>query len=313
MNPIIIDNITKKFGDFTAVKDISLKVNEGEIYGLLGPNGSGKTTLIKMLCGLLLPTSGKAQVLGFDTVLNGEEIRQNIGYMSQQFSLYEDLSVEENMNFYGSIYGLDNKAIKNRKDFLLEKLYLSNYASKLTGNLSGGWKRRLAFACAILHEPKVLFLDEPTAGIDPVARRELWDIFFEYAAKGISFFVTTHYMDEAERCGSLGYIYLSKLIANGTLDELKNHPNINPSGFIRAEVVATPIAKALDLLKKASFIKEATIFGHSVHIVYKEEILPEEICKYLSNHNIVSHEIRQIEPSLEDVFVTLTQIADKYK
>lgn len=241
-------HLSKYFGDFVAVDDLSIAIQAGEIYGFLGPNGSGKTTVIKMLCGLLAPTSSSAKVLGYDTITQGEEIRANVGYMSQQFTLYDDLSVLENMYFYGSIYGLSHNAIQTKQQFLLKKLGLLPYQERLAGELSGGWKRRLSFACAIMHEPKMIFLDEPTAGIDPVARRELWDIFFEYASMGVSFFVTTHYMDEAQRCDALGYIYLSKLIVNDKLDHLLASPQLHPKGFHRAKVVASPIAKALEIL-----------------------------------------------------------------
>jgi ABC-type multidrug transport system ATPase subunit len=310
MTTIKTTNLTKKFANSVVVNNLSIEVKEGEIYGFLGPNGSGKTTVIKMLCGLLIPDGGEASVLGFDTVKEGEEIRKNVGYMSQKFSLYEDLTVLENMYFYGSIYGLSEKKAQERADFLLDKLELRLFKNKLAGELSGGWKQRLAFACAIFHEPKVVFLDEPTAGIDPVARRDLWDIFFEYAGNKMTFFVTTHYMDEAERCGSLGYIYLGNLIANGTLDELKNLKEVNPTGFKRAELSATPIAKALSILKNAPFVQEATIFGRFVHLLYQENISNDEIINYLKKNDVECYEIRAIDPSLEDVFVTLTKLAD---
>lgn len=311
MNVIHTEGLGKSFGHFTAVDDLSLDVKEGEIYGFLGPNGSGKTTVIKMLCGLLTPTKGKATVLGFDSQSEGEKIRQNVGYMSQKFSLYEDLSVLENLHFYGSIYGLSAEKLEERISFLVTKLGLLPYQDRLAGNLSGGWKQRLAFACAIIHEPKVLFLDEPTAGIDPVARRQLWDIFFEYAALGITFFVTTHYMDEAERCGSLGYIYLSKLIINGSLDSIKKHPSINPEGYLRAEIVATPIAKALFVLKNFTFIKDATIFGRSVHFLHHESYTPSMIIEALTKEGVVCEKLAPLEASLEDAFVSFTTMADE--
>lgn len=310
MNAISTEGLTKRFGSFMAVDDLNIQVKQGEIYGFLGPNGSGKTTVIKMLCGLLAPSEGKASVLGFDAQNEGEMIRQNVGYMSQKFSLYEDLSVIENMRFYGSIYGLNATKLNERMSFLLTKLELQPYKERLAGKLSGGWKQRLAFACAILHEPKVLFLDEPTAGIDPVARRQLWDIFFEYAAMGVTFFVTTHYMDEAERCGSLGYIYLSKLVINGSLEEIRHHPCLNPKGYLRAEVFATPIAKALACLKTYDFIKDATIFGRSVHLLYHETYSVQKIMKQLENDGVVCEKIIPLEASLEDAFVSLTTMAD---
>ncbi|MDD3342613.1 MAG: ABC transporter ATP-binding protein [Sulfurospirillaceae bacterium] len=311
MNAISTEGLTKRFGSFTAVSDLNIEVKQGEIYGFLGPNGSGKTTVIKMLCGLLAPSAGKASVLGFDAQDEGEMIRQNVGYMSQKFSLYEDLSVAENMRFYGSIYGLNATKLNERIAFLLAKLELLPYQERLAGKLSGGWKQRLAFACAIIHEPKVLFLDEPTAGIDPVARRQLWDIFFEYAALGVTFFVTTHYMDEAERCGSLGYIYLSKLVINGSLEEIRHHPSINPQGYRRVEVFATPIAKALACLKNYDFVKDATIFGRSVHLLYHEKYSIEMILKQLENDGVTCEKIIPLEPSLEDAFVSFTTMADE--
>lgn len=311
MSVISTHHLTKIFGHFKAVDDLSIEVQEGEIYGFLGPNGSGKTTVIKMLCGLLIPSSGDASVLGFDTLKDGEQIRQNVGYMSQKFSLYEDLSVLENMYFYGSIYGLLGKHLQERIDFLLNKLNLLPYKERLAGKLSGGWKQRLAFACAIIHEPKVLFLDEPTAGIDPVARRELWDIFFEYAASGVTFFVTTHYMDEAERCGSLGYIYRSKLIVNGTLEELRNHPRVNIAGYTRVQILATPVAKALDILKQCDFVQDATIFGRGVHLLLRKDISNQQLLELLEKNGIQCEEINAISASLEDVFVALTQMVNE--
>ena len=307
MSVIKTKNLTKIFGAFTAVDGVSLEIKEGEIYGFLGPNGSGKTTVIKMLCGLLIPNGGEASVLGFDVVRDGEAIRERVGYMSQKFSLYEDLSVAENLYFYGSIYGLKAERLEKRVAFLLEKLSLNPYTNRLAGNLSGGWKQRLAFGCAIIHEPKVLFLDEPTAGIDPVARRELWDIFFEYAALGVTFFVTTHYMDEAERCGSLGYIYRSKLIANGTLEALLRHPSVHVNGYKRVHIKAKPIAKALESLKQCIAVKDATIFGRGVHVVLEETMTYETISALLEKSGVVCEKVEEIEASLEDVFVALTK------
>jgi len=307
MSVIETHDLTKTFDTFKAVDGLTIEVKEGEIYGFLGPNGSGKTTVIKMLCGLLIPSGGKASVLGFDTVKDGEAIRQNVGYMSQKFSLYEDLTVFENMHFYGSIYGLIPDVLEKRIDFLLQKLNLVMYKDRLSGNLSGGWKQRLAFACAIIHEPKVLFLDEPTAGIDPVARRELWDIFFEYAALGVTFFVTTHYMDEAERCGSLGYIYRSKLIANGTLEALLRHPSVHVNGYKRVHIKAKPIAKALESLKQCIAVKDATIFGRGLHVVLEETMTYEVISALLAKSGVVCEKVEEIEASLEDVFVALTK------
>lgn len=307
MSVIECNELTKHFGDFTAVNKLTLNVEEGEIFGFLGPNGSGKTTVIKMLCGLLPSSFGKASVLGFDSVHEGERIRQNIGYMSQKFSLYEDLSVSENLFFYGSIYGLETEYLKERITFLIDKLSLSAYTTRLAGNLSGGWKQRLAFACAMIHAPKVLFLDEPTAGIDPVARRELWDIFFEYAANGTTFFVSTHYMDEAERCGRLGYIYEGTLIANGTLEALYAHPSMHEADFVRMEIVAYPTVKALQKLKAYNYVKEATIFGRSIHFSLHQAISKESLKQRLEGEGVKCEKIGEREASLEDLFVSLSR------
>ncbi|MGZ8465610.1 MAG: ABC transporter ATP-binding protein, partial [Candidatus Binatia bacterium] len=209
------DAISKKFGALTAVSDVSFTIEEGEIFGFLGPNGSGKSTMIRILCGLLQPTSGRAELDGLDVVEQTEEIKKRIGYMSQRFSLYEDLTVEENIDFYGAIYGLNRAELAARRQAVVALAGLDDRLEQMAATLSGGYKQRLALACSLLHQPKILFLDEPTAGIDPVARREIWDLLFRLAAEGTTLFVTTHYMDEAERCSQVAYIYLAKLIAIG--------------------------------------------------------------------------------------------------
>lgn len=297
---ISVRDVTIKFGTFTAVDGVSVAVNKGEVFGLLGPNGSGKTTLIRALCGLLPLAGGSATVLGHDVARDAERIRQSIGYMSQKFSLYADLSVQENMDFYCGIYGLRKRAAEERQRELVELTGLGPYLNRWSGKLSGGWKQRLALVCALLHRPQLVFLDEPTAGVDPVARRELWDLLFQLAGQGITLLVTTHYMDEAERCGRVGYLHLGKLLAIGTPNELKQLPDVNPEGFRRVEIVAPNIAELLTQLKRRSTVHEATIFGQSIHALVKNEDDLADIAQ-----RDVS--IRLAEANLEDVFVTIAR------
>lgn len=304
---IEIDGLTKRFGHFTAVDDVRLSVLNGEIFGFLGPNGSGKSTIIKMLCGLLAPTAGTARVIGLDILKQIDEIRMNIGYMSQQFSLYQDLTVWENINFYAHVYGLKGKRLTQRRDAVIDLTHIAPFISRRAGNLSGGWKQRLAVACALVHEPKLIFLDEPTAGIDPVARRELWDLFFQLSGAGITLFVTTHYMDEAERCARVGYIYNSKLITYGEPDDLKHLPEVTPEDAKWAEVTCSNTTVALVELKRAPYVRNATIFGQSIHLLMDLNEPLDRIKSALNQIGITDAEVTPARPSLEDVFVTLTK------
>jgi ABC-type multidrug transport system ATPase subunit len=292
--------VTVRFGAFTAVNQVDLTVAPGEVFGLLGPNGSGKTTLIRALCGLIPLSAGKASVLGRDVDTDAERVRSKIGYMSQKFSLYEDLTARENMDFYAGIYGLSPVAAKAREEELIELTGLAPYMDRFAGRLSGGWKQRLALVCALIHSPRLIFLDEPTAGIDPVARRDLWNLLFRLSAEGISLVVTTHYMDEAERCGRVGYIYLSNLLALGTPQQLKQLPGVTPDGARWLEVYDADAAGLLQKLRDVPGVLQATIFGQSIHALVEQGRSMAELG--LGNARVVD-----AEPSLEDVFVTISR------
>jgi ABC-2 type transport system ATP-binding protein len=299
---IEVRDVTIRFGTFTAVDRVSLTVRPGEVFGLLGPNGSGKTTLIRALCGLLPLAGGQAWVFDQDVTRHAERIRSRIGYMSQKFSLYADLTAEENMSFYAGIYGLSRADAARRKAELVALTGLRPYLGQRAGRLSGGWKQRLALVCALLHRPRLVFLDEPTAGVDPVARRELWNLLFQLAAEGITPFVTTHYMDEAERCARVGYLYQSRLLALGTPSELKALPAVTPAGTRRLEITGPDSAVLLARLKDWPGVREATIFGQAVHALVDEDYVPEQLGPGVT--------VRPAGATLEDVFVTLARARD---
>jgi ABC-type multidrug transport system ATPase subunit/ABC-type multidrug transport system permease subunit len=304
---VVIDvrHLSRRFGELVAVDDVSFQVRRGAIFGLLGPNGSGKSTIIRMLCGVLEPSGGGASVLGYDVVRESESIKRRIGYMSQKFSLYADLTVRENLDFYGRIYGLSPERLAQRSDDVLALTGLHDRIDQLAGTLSGGWKQRLALACALIHEPQVLFLDEPTAGIDPVARRQLWDLLFDLSARGVTLFVTTHYMDEAERCTDVAYIFMSRILVVGKPDELKALPEVTPAGTKRYEIEVRAPAEQLAKLRTIPGVHDATLFGETIHALVSDELSAEKLRAAL----VDQANIRPIEPSLEDVFVTLTRNA----
>ena len=300
------EGLTKRFGTFTAVDHVSFSVGKGSIFGFLGPNGSGKSTVIRMLCGILEPSEGVARIGGHDIRREGDAIKEMIGYMSQQFSLYDELSVNENLIFSGKLYGLSGRDLTRRRDEMMELTHLGPYRNRRAAQLSGGWRQRLAMACSLMHKPTVLFLDEPTAGIDPVARRELWDLLFGFAGEGMTLFVTTHYMDEAERCDHVGYIYMSKLIVCGEPDELKRMPEVNPPGTRRLDVTCDHVTTALRAMNQLEGVRSATVFGQSMHLLVHESVRSSEIEQKLRSVGIEHSEIHEIAPSLEDVFVELS-------
>lgn len=305
------EGLTRRFGHFTAVDHVSFKIARGSIFGFLGPNGSGKSTVIRMLCGLLEPTEGTARIAGYDVVKETDKIKSLIGYMSQKFSLYDELTVHENLAFYARLYGLRGEALTKRRNELIELTHIKPYLDRRASLLSGGWRQRLAMACSLLHKPSVLFLDEPTAGIDPVARRELWDLLFEFSSAGMTLFVTTHYMDEAERCSHVGYIHMSKLVVCGEPDELKQLPLVNQPGTRRIEVTCDHVTVGLQAVRRLPGVLTATVFGESMHLLVDKNSPEDLIRRELSRAGIAHAEIRPITPSLEDVFVALTSDREK--
>jgi ABC-2 type transport system ATP-binding protein len=301
---IEVHDLTKKFGAFTAVDHVNFAVKRGEISGFLGANGAGKSTTIRMLCGLLVPTSGSGTVSGYDMSCQAELVKRNIGYMSQRFSLYEDLTVEENIHFFGGVYGLSNDKIKERMAWVVRMAGLEGREQSLTKTLSGGWKQRLALGCAILHEPQILFLDEPTSGVDPVSRRRFWDLINDLSGRGITILVTTHYLDEAEYCNELILMNAGRLIASGTPTQLKTE---HITYTILEVETAAPVA-AMDLLRNQSWVIEISLFGTYLHIgVEDAEKGRESVKSVLTSNSIQVQRIDQIVPSLEDVFLHLLE------
>ena len=303
-----IDNLVKTFGDFVAVDHVSLKVPKGEIFGFLGPNGAGKSTTIRILCGLLSPTSGHASVAGIDVAVDPEGVRRNIGYMSQKFSLYDDLTVEQNIDFFTGMYGVPRDLRQSRKDYVLHMANLSERRDSLTGTLSGGWKQRLALGCAILHDPPVVFLDEPTSGVDPIARATFWDLIAELARTGHTVFVTTHYMDEAEYCNRLALMYSGKVIALGDPAGLKRL--LKEHGLLRLDTPA-PL-DAMRAIEHEEGILDVAVFGSGLHVMVDNAAAAmERIRAALAAQNIAIRRLDPIEPSLEDVFVALIEAEER--
>jgi len=305
---VTLRDLEKRFGDFVAVNRVSLDVKRGEIFGFLGPNGAGKSTTIRMLCGILTPTGGSGTVAGFDIIRETEEIKKNIGYMSQRFSLYEDLTVEENIDFFSGIYKIPADKKKARKEWVIDMAGLGERRNSMTATLSGGWKQRLALGCAILHEPPIIFLDEPTSGVDPISRRNFWDLINHMAGEGVTVFVTTHYMDEAEYCDRLGLIYRGELIALGTPEELK-------TGQMQEEIVEVLYERPqeiMDLMEELPGVRHAALFGRGLHVVVENAAaaIPLIAAKLAATgHRAAQPE--KIVPSLEDVFVSLIEARDR--
>jgi ABC-2 type transport system ATP-binding protein len=299
-----VESLTKRFDSFVAVDRIGFQVEKGEIFGFLGPNGAGKSTTIRMLCGLLMPTSGKGRVAGFDLMAEPERIKEVIGYMSQKFSLYEDLTVMENLHFFGGIYGLSGPLQREREEEVLEMIDLQDLRDRITGTLAVGWKQRIALGCAILHKPSILFLDEPTSGVDPISRRNFWSLIQQMGEKGVTTFVSTHYMDEAEYCDRLALIYQGRIVALGTPSELK----VKTLSRGVLEVESDPLIPALDLLKEKPWVLESAVFGNGIHVIGREGIdVEHEVSRLFQEHGVLLKRMVWIRPSLEDVFVSLIE------
>jgi len=301
---VAVEDLTRAFDDFVAVDHINLSVREGEIFGFLGPNGAGKSTTIKMLCGILLPTSGRAFVGGLDVTRESQEIREIIGYMSQRFSLYEDLRVEENLDFFGGVQNLDGARLRDRKMWALEAANLADHRKEMTKNLAGGVRQRLALACALIHEPRILFLDEPTAGVDPTSRRDFWELIHQLSGQGVTIFVSTHYMDEAEHCDRLGLIHRGRLVAVGSPRELKTM--VLRSAIL--EVESSDLLRMVELAAGLPSVQDVALFGNKLHVMSSDpESTKLEIGQRAREAGIGILSAEQIMPSLEDVFVSLLE------
>jgi len=298
-----IENLVKRFGDFVAVDNVSLDVARGEIFGFLGPNGAGKSTTIRIMCGLLAPTSGRATVGGYDVATQSELVRENIGYMSQKFSLYDDLTVEENIEFFGGVYGVSPEELPQRRDYVLKMAGLEDKRKDATRELPGGLKQRLALGCAILHEPPILFLDEPTSGVDPVARRNFWELIYQLSQAGHTIFVTTHYMDEAEYCHRVALMYAGRVIALGSPAELKQ--NFGARHLLMLET--NDLLGAMRALQGGKGIVDVAVFGSGLHVTVVEERGIEDIRTVLGAAGIRIDNLEPIPPSMEDVFVGLIE------
>lgn len=304
MTAIDVEHLTRRFGDFVAVSDLSFQVRKGEIFGFLGSNGAGKSTTIRMLCGLLRPTAGTARVDGIDVSRDPEAVKRRIGYMSQRFSLYEKLTVDQNIAFFGGIYGLSGERFASRREFVLEMAGLHGRESTLTGELSSGWRQRLALGCAILHEPPIVFLDEPTGGVDPLSRRRFWRLIGDLARAGVTVLVTTHYLDEAENCQRIAIIQAGRLAALGTVEELKAMFTGRPI----LEIQASPPVEAMRQLETMPEVEKTSIFGTAVHAVLKSaSVDPATIASRLEAAGIEAPSCTVVEPSLEDVFLDVAE------
>ena len=307
-NAVETRDLVKRFGDFVAVDHVNLEVRRGEIFGFLGPNGAGKSTTIRMLCGLLQPTTGSAKVGGLDVATQSEEIKQHIGYMSQKFSLYDDLTVEENIDFFSGIYGVPKARRPERKEYVLRMAGLEQRSKSMTRLLSGGWKQRLALGCAILHEPPILFLDEPTSGVDPIARRTFWDLIYQLSAAGNTIFVSTHYMDEAEYCHRLALMYRGRVIALGTPTELKH--SLEKHHILHLEV--SDVLDSMKILERIPGVSDVAVFGGGLHVTVGGEanVIPL-IRTALEQARITVSVLEPIAPSLEDVFVAMIETEER--